>query len=401
MTVRHNKTYGFTVIELLIVVVVISILATLSIIVYGGIQANARDKSVLADLDTVDGLQTQYGTSNSVAGKAWYSGNGVDSSLQFTPSPGDVIDVVINSTDYCIRGYNTQSSTYKSLLTAAKKESTAGICSTLSASATAWSNSPIVNTGVVTTLAGSGATGYVDATGTSAQISNVYALATDSSGNLFIPDSTNKRIRKITPAGVVTTFAGSGVSGSADGTGTGAQFAAPSAITIDQSTNTLYVTDVAKVRKITSGAVVTTLVPTGTFNSPNGITVDASGTLFVADTYNHRISKVTSAGVVTTLAGSGVAGFADNTGTSAQFNYPYGIAIDPSGNIYVSDRFNHRIRKVTSAGVVTTLAGSGTLGYIDATGTGARFNYPYGIAFDPTGIIYVSDDGNYRIRKIQ
>lgn len=125
---------GFTVIELIVVIVIIGILATLVIVAYNGIQNSARDKSVLSDLDALDGIETDYGTKNNLAGKAWYSPSGVDPSINFTPSTGNVLDVVINSSDYCIRGYNPGASTYNTMATAAIKESTSGVCALLPAS---------------------------------------------------------------------------------------------------------------------------------------------------------------------------------------------------------------------------------------------------------------------------
>jgi len=132
---------GFTIVELLIVIVVIGILASIVIISYTNIQSSARDNSVLSDLDALDGIQTDYGNKNGVAGKAWYSGNGLDASLNFTPSPGDVIDVVINSTDYCIRGYNIGGSKNK-ISNSYTKESSPGVCATIPASGAAISGSP-------------------------------------------------------------------------------------------------------------------------------------------------------------------------------------------------------------------------------------------------------------------
>ncbi|CAN5387868.1 hypothetical protein BH10PAT4_BH10PAT4_2930 [soil metagenome] len=133
---------GFTIVELLIVVAVIGILVTVSVVAYSGIQGGARDKTVLSDLDALDGIQTQYGIKNSTAGKAWYSGSGSDIDINFNPSTGNVIDVVINSTDYCVRGYNTSSATYKTIATAAKIESSSGVCAAIPASAAAVSGSP-------------------------------------------------------------------------------------------------------------------------------------------------------------------------------------------------------------------------------------------------------------------
>ena len=135
------------------------------------------------------------------------------------------------------------------------------------------------------------------------------------------------------------------------------------------------------------------------FYYPTGVAVDGAGNVYVADRSNHRIRKITTSGVVSTLAGS-TSGYTDGTGTSAKFDYPTGVAVDGAGNVYVADYNNHRIRKITASGVVSTLAGSGTSGYTDGTGTSAKFNYPTGVAVDGAGNVYVADQYNHRIRKI-
>jgi serine/threonine-protein kinase len=271
----------------------------------------------------------------------------------------------------------------------------------------------ITSTGVVTTFAGSGANGSVDATGTLASFAYPSAVAVDVSGNVYVADAGNNKIRKITPAGVVTTLAGSGIADSVNATGTLASFDTPSGIAVDASGN-VYVGDTwnDKIRKITPTGVVTNFAGSGTagsvnatgtlasFNRPNSVAIDGSGNVYVADQTNNKIRKITSAGVVTTLAGSGTQGSVDATGALASFYSPIGVAVDASGNVYVADTWNNEIRKITSAGVVTTFAGSGTSGSVDATGTLASFASPVGVAVDGSGNVYVADQSNDKIRKI-
>jgi sugar lactone lactonase YvrE len=241
--------------------------------------------------------------------------------------------------------------------------------------------------------------------GTAAKFNLPAGIAADGRGNLYVADAGNHRIRKIVIAtGEVTTLAGDGTADYADGTGTAAQFNQPTGIALYGGN--LYVADSCnyRIRKIViaSGAV-TTLAGTGSLSAlyPERITVDGSGNLYVTESFssNRYIRKIDASGVITNLAGSG-SGYADGTGTAAKFNQPTGIALY-GGNLYVADANNNRIREIVIAsGAVTTLAGDGTEGYADGTGTAAKFNGPWDVAADGTGNLYVADYGNYCIRKI-
>ena len=269
----------------------------------------------------------------------------------------------------------------------------------------------------VSTLAGqSGPYGSADGSGAAARFDHPDGIARDAAGNLYVVDAFNSTIRKITPAGEVTTLAGqAGSSGSADGSGSAARFIYPSGIACDAAGN-LYVTDFGNtIRKITLAGAVTTLAgkagprdsadgsgAAARFSNPTGIAGDAAGNLYVADTFNSTIRKITPAGKVTTLAGkAGSLGSADGSGTAARFYYPTGIAGDAAGNLCVADTLNSTIRKITPAGEVTTLAGNaGSPGSADGSGAAARFNWPLGIAGDAAGNLYVADTFNSTIRKI-
>jgi sugar lactone lactonase YvrE len=272
--------------------------------------------------------------------------------------------------------------------------------------------------------------GSVDGTGANALFFEPVGVASDHEGNVYVGDSANHTIRKITSAGVVTTLAGlAGNYGSADGAGSGAQFTYPAGVTVDHDGN-VYVADSGNdtIRQVTPSGVVTTLAglagyvgaADGTrvearFNAPLAVAVDGAGNVFVSDAFNCTIRKVTTspppAGVVTTLAGSpngcctSAGGLncvgVDGIGSAARFVGPDGLAVDDAGNIYVAD--DNAIRKVTPAGVVTTLAGSKSstsFGSADGTGSAASFGGTTGVAVDAQGDVYVADEFNGLIRKV-
>ncbi|MEQ1748564.1 MAG: choice-of-anchor D domain-containing protein [Prosthecobacter sp.] len=261
-----------------------------------------------------------------------------------------------------------------------------------------------------------GGPGNVDGPAAKARFRTPRGIAQDASGNLFVADTFNETIRKITPAGVVSTFAGKAETpGGADGTGGNARFNRPHQLAFGPG-GVLYVADRSNccIRKISPAGVVTTLAGTagqngsadGTgaaarFQNPEGLVVDASGNVYVADTVNHTIRKVTPAGVVTTLAGTtGVTGSTDGSGSAALFRYPERITL-AGGDLFVTDNGNHTIRKVTLAGVVTTFAGmAGSEGSTDSTGNAARFSSPMGIISDSSGNLFVGQDGDSTLRKI-
>lgn len=272
---------------------------------------------------------------------------------------------------------------------------------------------------IFSTLAGTaGETGYVDAQGASARFVNPIGTTVAPDGTIYIADSANHIIRRITPDGTVSTFAGLvGQMGNADGTGSEARFSYPWGLTTDTAGN-VYVCDAGNhtLRKITPTGQVNTLAglpgdagyadgvgPAARFNRPSSIAYDrTSGDLFVTDYSNTVIRRVTMAGSVTTFAGTpGAWGAVDGEAHSARFNYPDGIAINDQGVIFVSDSNNHAIRKITPDGMVSTFVGSLLKsGNSDGTGSGARFDTPTGIVAGRNGILFVADSHNYTIRKI-
>ena len=282
------------------------------------------------------------------------------------------------------------------------------------------------NAQVITTIAGTGTAGY-NGTGiaaTSAQLSSPQGLAVDAAGNIYIGDMANFRIRKIDiSTGLISTIAGTGVNGyNGDGIpAISAQIGTPSALAFDENGD-LYTTDwTSRIRKITmSTGLISTVAGTGVagyngdgilatsaqLNMPNEVSFDASGNLYISDWINHRVRKVDkSTGIITTIAGTGTAGYNGDgiAATAAQLNGPCGIIFDNKGNIYIGEFQGHRIRKInTGTGLISTIAGSGTAGYNGdgIAATTAQLSFMAYIRFDAAENLYIGDAGNQRIRKI-
>lgn len=273
-----------------------------------------------------------------------------------------------------------------------------------------------VSSGIITTVAGNGAYGYSGDNGlaTNAQLFNPRGVIADSAGNLYIADEGNNRIRKVS-GGIITSVAGNGTSGYSgdNGAATSAEPYEPFAVAVD-SFNNLYISDSGNsvVRKVSNG-VITTVAgggsigdggpPAGALLSvPKGVGVDSAGNLYIADQNANRVRKVSN-GVITTVAGSGTPGFAGDNGlaASAELYEPSGVAVDSAGSLYIADFENNRIRKVSN-GAIVTIAGNGESGFSGDNGpaTSAQLNYPIGVAVDSAGNLYIADTNNNRIRKV-
>ena len=277
--------------------------------------------------------------------------------------------------------------------------------------------------GVITTVAGTGQRGYSGDGGpaASAQLGLLRGVAVDGSGNLYIADARNHRVHKVDATGVINTVAGTGERryGGDGGPATSAQLGRPQGLAVDSSGNLYIAANYnRRVRRVDAGGVINTVAGTGQWGhsgdggpatsaqlrSPHGVAVDGLGNLYIADTYSSCVRRVDTAGVITTVAGTGEWGYSGDGGpaTNAQLQRPRGVAVDGLGNLYIADSDNHCVRRVDTAGVITTVAGTGARGYSGDSGpaTSAQLRSPQGVAVDGLGNLYVADYLNHRVRRV-
>jgi len=273
------------------------------------------------------------------------------------------------------------------------------------------------------TFAGNGIQGSTGDGGnaTLAEINFPQGLAIDATGNIYFSERPGHKIRKITTSGIISTIAGIGTPGfSGDGfSAMSAQLNYPAGIAVDNSGN-IYIADASnnRIRKINTSGIISTIAGTGVIgysgdgglataaqiSQPHGVAVDNSGNVYIADNGNHCIRMINTSGTITTIAGTGVAGYTGDGGpaASAELNSPTDISIDATGNIFIADWGNHSIRKISVTNTITTVAGTGTAGYSGDGGNAisAQLKAPYGLMVDASGNLYISDAGNARLRKV-
>ncbi len=277
--------------------------------------------------------------------------------------------------------------------------------------------------GIITTVAGNRTIGYSGDGGpaTNGALDLPSGVTVDAAGNFFIADSGNHRIRKVDTNGVIRTAAGNGGAGYGGdgGTATKTDLDSPRGVAVDGAGD-LFIADTYnhRIRKVDTNGIIATVAGNGSLGYygdgglatgtglayPFGVAVDGAGNLFIADTYNHRIRKVDTNGIITTIAGIGVAGYRGDAAaaTNAELQDPEGLALDRAGNLFIADTYNHRIRKVDTNGIITTIAGNGAAGYSGdgSAATNAQLSYPGGVTVDGAGNLFIADSSNGRIRKV-
>ncbi|MGI5484683.1 RICIN domain-containing protein [Streptomyces lavendofoliae] len=275
----------------------------------------------------------------------------------------------------------------------------------------------------ISTVAGTGVAGFKgdNEPAAAAQLNRPYGIAVDSTGTLYFSDHSNHRVRKITSDGRISTVAGTGAAGFSgdNGPAVSAQLNYPREVAVD-SAGAVYICDTNnhRIRKITPDGKISTVAGTGTagfsgdggpataaqLHTPVGVAVTSTGVLHISDYANHRVRTVTPEGKISTVAGAGPAGFSGDDGpaASARLNGPHGVAVDGADDLYVADYGNHRVRKVTADGKISTIAGTGSAGFSgdDGPAVSARLNGPVGVVVDSTGIVYIAEYSGHRVRKV-
>lgn len=454
--VRSRDKSGFTIVELLIVVVVIAILAAIVIVAYNGVTKQARESALISDLSnaaTIMGVDYATNGTYALTKTAAHGGAGIPS------SQGTDILFHSDGTTYCITARSTYDGIDSHYVSSANPTPTKGECpedagssvttlvgdgtvgaapgtgtaATLAGPAGIVADSSgnlyftdqqgsrvrkVTTAGVVTNLFGNGPTGTTEGIGTAALFNWPQAITVGPASQLYVADTNNSRVR-VAPltAGVSTSLlAGStqGTGGTTGSMGSAVQFNTPRGVVYNPTNHYVYVADSQsnRIRVISVDGVYITDIGSLTgsfadgsrtaarFNYPQGLAVDSSGNVYVADTLNHRIRMIDTAYNVTTIAGGGTAGGTDANGTAARFNSPMAVTVSSNGTLYIADTGNNTIRKVTPSKDVTTIAGNGTAGFKDGNGTDTMFNEPKGIAIGSDGRLYVADRVNNRIRVI-
>lgn len=431
--VEKSFKSGFTIVELLIVIVVIAILAALSLVSYNGITSQARASVVAA---AVRDFESEFLRVQVHEGAMPDSCNDVS----FPFKDGQYVDCVIspNGADYCI-GFSDGTTSYH--VTSNSSSPQEGLCqyeiTTLAGDGSSNSNDgtgsaasfsgprgiavdannliyvadsysnkvrTVTQLGVVTTIAGSTTSGYLDGTGAAARFSGMTAITIGPDGAAYVAEYDNDRVRRITSTGVVTTVAGSGVEGNANGaTALTTQLCDPHGIALDSAGN-MYVSNAncgPNIKKFATDGSVSTIVSSG-LDSVRSLFVGADNLLYISNMGRAQVSTSTLSGAnLTNIAGGPwQGGYAEGLASAARFNGVNGVVRDRAGNLYVADQWNNRIRKISASGYVSTIIGNGTQASVDGIGTSAQLNQPELLAIGPDDSLYLVGPGEKKVRKI-
>lgn len=379
---------GFTVVELLIVIVILVILSLVTVVLYDAIATRSYDASLNTDVsNAVDSIETYYAQNGDFPATLAEVNDGKG----IATSAGNTLTYLRKPYGYCMYAQNPDANDMIRIRSLNEKIEQ-GNCDP-----------------EISVFVGSSTNGYADGQGTAAQFYTPEGLTIDSAGNLYVAEYNNHRIRKVTPDGTVTTIAGNGVNACVMGTGTAASIGRPHNLVVDSSGNIFVMgCSAGQLLKITPAGVVSVFAGgttsycngTGTaagFYWSRGLTITPDDTMYVGGTELQRVCKVTKTGVVSIVAGSSTASYLDANGGAARFNWPWGLVMDSTGNLIVADSRNDRVRKIAPNGDVTTLAGSGVSTMTDGNGTAAAFTDPRNMAIDQYDNVYIADAPRIRM----